>query len=485
MKNPKLILLLIILLSFVIFYPSLFSFYTNDDFFLLKISNAKTITDFFNFFNLKQGPEGLGMYRPLAMQSFFMLAWRLFNLNPLGLHVISYLFFFGIIYLVFILIKKLVDNEKIALFASFLYATSSTHFAHLYWLSDFQELAMTFFFLSGIWFFIKFINTQRLIHYFVLLIAFLLSLLSKETAIVFPFVLGLIYIYFKFTNKSKIPVKKFILSLTPIVLLLVGYFYFRFTYYGFPKGVSYIWDFSPRFINTLFWYVLWAVNIPEMLVDFVGPGLRINLNPLLFWKNYLIVIFTSIFILLTILVVNLGEFIRKSKKVDYILFFLGVIWFITTLLPVLFLPWHKFSYYLTLPLIGIIIPISYLIYKSKNFKFYAIIFSTIWLLLSITNTKLSIRSSWITKGEDTAKNVYTYFKNNEILLNGKNIAFYDTSEDNVYAPWYPSETLRTVLSDNNFIYVFFPEIKSVVYLREKPHNNNQTVDLPARKFVEY
>src|SRR4030065_1319697 len=115
MKNPKLILLLIILLSFVIFYPSLFSFYTNDDFFLLKISNAKTITDVINFYNLKQGPEGLGMYRPLAMQSFFMLAWKIFDLNPLGLHVISFLFFFGIIYLVYALSKKLVDNDKFAL----------------------------------------------------------------------------------------------------------------------------------------------------------------------------------------------------------------------------------------------------------------------------------------------------------------------------------------------------------------------------------
>src|SRR4030042_3201424 len=108
MKNPKLILFLIFLLAFIIFFPSLFTFYTNDDFFLLKISNAKSITDFINFYNLKQGPEGLGMYRPLAMQSFFMLAWKIFNLNPLGLHVISFLFFFGIIYLVYILTKALV-----------------------------------------------------------------------------------------------------------------------------------------------------------------------------------------------------------------------------------------------------------------------------------------------------------------------------------------------------------------------------------------
>src|SRR4030043_842707 len=206
MKNPKLILFLIFLLAFVIFSPSLFTFYTHDDFFLLKISNANTIKDFFNFFYLKKGPEGLGMYRPLAMQTFFMLAWKIFNLNPLGLHVISYIFFFGVIYLVYILTKALVDNKKVALLASFLYATSSTHFAHLYWLSDFQELALSLFFLLGIWFFIKFVNTKRWKIYFVSLIVFILSLLSKESAVMFPFVLVLVYVYFKFTNKSVISI---------------------------------------------------------------------------------------------------------------------------------------------------------------------------------------------------------------------------------------------------------------------------------------
>src|SRR4030042_3478182 len=224
MKREYKYLLLIIIIAFLLFFPSLFKFYTHDDFFLLKISNASSINDFLNFFNLKKGPEGLGMYRPLAMQTFFMLAWKIFNLNPLGLHVISYIFFFGVIYLVYILTKALVDNKKVALLASFLYATSSTHFAHLYWLSDFQELALSLFFLLGVWFFIKFINTKRWKPYFVSLTVFLLSLLSKESAVVMPFVLFLIYTYFKYIGKPVISSKKFILSLTPFLLILAMYF---------------------------------------------------------------------------------------------------------------------------------------------------------------------------------------------------------------------------------------------------------------------
>jgi len=110
----------IFILALIIYWPSLSVFYTNDDFFLLKISNPQNLKEFLNFFNLKAPPEGLGMYRPLAMQSFFMLAWKVFNLSPLGLHIISFIFFFGLIYLVYKLVSELTKNTKLGLSAVFL-----------------------------------------------------------------------------------------------------------------------------------------------------------------------------------------------------------------------------------------------------------------------------------------------------------------------------------------------------------------------------
>src|SRR3990172_5905967 len=120
-KSKK--LLFLFLLSFILFYRSLFNFFTNDDFFLLKISRIGSVKEFVNFFNLIQGPDGLGMYRPLTTQVYYFLDWQLFNLNPLGLHIISFLVFFGLIYLVYYLVKTITKSEKVSLTAGFLYAS--------------------------------------------------------------------------------------------------------------------------------------------------------------------------------------------------------------------------------------------------------------------------------------------------------------------------------------------------------------------------
>jgi len=203
MKQTLKYLLLIFLISFILYSPSLFGYYTNDDFFLLKISQANSLGEFANFFNLTTGPDGLGMYRPLTTQAFYFLGWRLFSLNPIGLHIISFLIFFGVIYLVFSLVLELSKNEKISLLAAFLYATSATHFGHLYYLATFQELGLTFFFIISVILFIQFLNTKKLPLYILSLTTFVLSLLSKETAVVLPACLLLVYMFIK-QNKANL-----------------------------------------------------------------------------------------------------------------------------------------------------------------------------------------------------------------------------------------------------------------------------------------
>jgi hypothetical protein len=478
-------LLAIFIIALILFFPSLNNFYTHDDFFLLKISKVESFKEFVNFYNLKSSPEGLGMYRPLAMQSFFMVAWKLFNLNPLGLHIISFIFFFGIVFLVYKLTVILMGNKKVGLFAAFFYATSSTHFAHLYWLSVFQELAMTLFFLLSVIFFIKFVRKGRKINFLISFFAFLLSLLSKETAIVLPLILTITYFYLCFTKNTILSIKKIFIFLTPFFLILSAYLYMRINYYGFPKGASYIWDFSPRFLNTLFWYGLWSINIPEMLIDFIGPGLKINIGPLVYWKNYLITIIISSLALVMVIFLKLLAMFNK-RKTNLLLIIFGSFWFIFTILPVLFLPWHKFAYYLTLPLIGMVLVIAYIITGTKMKRWQSAVFLTAWLISSMVNINLLSKTSWIIKGGMTSSNVFTYFNENIDVLSGKNVVFYDMPQDEIYAPWYPSDTLKTVLSDTDFFEVFFPEIRSTLYLRDgKLDNGSQTVSLEARQFVEY
>jgi len=487
-KNVSLYLIGIFVLSLILFWPSLFAFYTNDDFFLLKISNARNLNEYFSFFDLKSPPEGLGMYRPLAMQSFFMLSWKVFNLNPLGLHLISFIFFFGLIYLVYEIIQKLTGDTGLSLLSAFFYATSATHFAHLYWLSTFQELAMGLFFLLSVFFYLRFNENKSLLLYLLSFVFFFLSLLSKETAVIIPLMLALGYVYKRFVGGSRLSSKLFGLSLLPFVLILGFYFYYRIFYYGFPKGDSYIWSVSPRVFNSLFWYGLWSLNFPEMVVDFVGPGLSINPNLFKYWSREMVPIMfllgTLIFILIYCTVRFLKKFFLRKKNLKYksysiSLFSFSLAWFLFSLIPVIFLPLHKFTYYLTIPLVGVVLLISFLL-KEAKMKLLKVIICLVWISLSLMTLALTKETSWITQGEETAKRVYVFFNQNYAgVRHSKNVIFYDTEKDKDL-PWSPTGVLKTVLSDNNFFEVFYPLITA--YYEDVKVDGEK---IPSRQFLGY
>jgi hypothetical protein len=322
---------------------------------------------------------------------------------------------------------------------------------------------MTFFYL---------LSTLLLIRkrYFLSLLAFTGALLSKETVVVLPLTHLLFLWYFKRPGKIR--------KVLPFLATLGIYLYLHTFHYGFAAGDSYIWSFSPiKAANTLFWYVLWSLNLPEMLVDFVGPGLRVNLEPLKFWFRYLVPIFVLFSITAAWLLISFGKFLKKIKKQEIAIFILAAAWFILTLAPVLFLPLHKFTFYLTLPLIGVVWLISYVLRQPSK-----IIFLALWLALSILTLGLTYETHWITQGAKTARLVYEYVKENESLLQGKTIVFYDTDEDKK-SPWLPSSTLKVALSDNNFFAVFFNGRIEIIYGEFEDKEN--VVKIRARDFLFY
>lgn len=469
----------ICLISFILFFSSLKNFYTNDDFFHLRISQVNSFKEFLNFFNLMKSPEGWGLYRPLTTQVFYFISSRLFNLNPLPLHIISFITFFAIIFLVSNLVKTITKNNNTALLSAFLYATSATHFGHLYFLGAYQELGMTLFFLLSVINFIKFDLKNNNKHLVLSLLFFVLALMSKETAIVLPFILFLVHYFFVFTKDKVNKNKSFIFSVIPYFVLLFIYLFMRYKYYGFAQGDSYLWDFSfKKFLNSLVWYKLWSFNIPETLVDFVGPGLKLNHNLFKYWGRE----FTIIFSLFAIQILILGvSVINKFKNVlkEWKVYLFSIVWFIFTLVPVLFLPVHKFTYYLTLPIIGIVICVSTLLINIK-FNKLILIFMLIWISNSFVTLELSKNTNWITQGAKTSKNVFKYFEGNKNKYINKDVLFYDTKDDKDL-PFSPTLIVKTSLSNKNFFKVFIKDIKDVIYLTGEDKVGN----VESRQFIGY
>ena len=484
LSKTKRWLTLTVFFSFILFFPSLFTFYTNDDFFFLRISRANSFGDFLNFFRLTAGPEGLGVYRPLTTQAFYFLGNWAFKMNPLSLHIISFITFFALILLIYKLAKTLGGSEYVGQICAFLYAVSATHFAHLYYLATFQELGLAIFFIISVILFIKFIRQKDIKAYFFSLVSFVVTLLCKETAVVTPFVLFLVYGFMKFNKEATLKIKGFLASSLPFFLILVFYFYMRIFYYGFATGDSYIWEVSSRVVNTLFWYALWSLNLPEMLVDFVGPGLRINPKLFLFWSNQIIpifLLFAAMGIMLMILFILL---IKKLKKGKFSIFLFSLLWFTFTLVPVLFLPQHKFTFYLTLPLFGVVFAIAYGLRQSSVKKSFVVAFLAIWSILSFLSLNLTSKTHWITQGAKIARGAYEYFsKYSENMEDPATIEFYDTSEDS-QLPWSPTEVVKVALSNDNFFKVFFGS-KIALYGGGDRNLETKVVKLRARQFLNY
>lgn len=475
-------LFLIYIFSFVLFYPSLNYFFTHDDFFLLKISSVKTVGQILQFFNIFNSPEGLGMYRPLSMQTFYVLGINVFDLNPFWLHLISFFTFFILIYLVYKFLEIITQNQEIALLSSFLYATSATHFSHLYFLGAYQELLMSVFVIISLICYVKYLKCNSFKYYMWVFIFFVLGVLSKENALVLPLMLAITFLYClrkKMVKKSRI--KKQLLYLLPTFLIALGYMYIRVVYYGLPQGDSYVWDFSTRVVNSIFWFIWWSFNIPEMFVDFIGPGANINPNLFIYWGEQARRIISLFAVVGVSLVFLLANSLKKIKK-ENILIIYFILWFAVFLLPFIFLPLHKFTYYLTLPLVGVVAIVSLIIELGTRSKIVKFGFLLCWVLLSFTTLNLTRDTHWITRGSETAKKVNEYFEN----YDGQKtkVVFYDTPDDKSL-PWSPAEVVKTTLSEDDYFIVFHPEVKSVKYIPVKENEIEDVLYLESRQFLGY
>ena len=477
---------LVISLGLLILYlPSLFTFFTHDDFFHLKISQAHTIGEFFNFFNLVSPEHGFGFYRPLTTQSYYFISRNFFANSPLPLHVISFCFFLAGTMLVYKFAHLLSGESKLARMTVIFYAFSAVHFGHMYFLGTFQELGLfVFYMLTAIYFF-TYLLTREFKKYMLTLFFFVLALVSKETAVSILPALVLIWVYLKLQNREAFKFSGLIILLVPFALILGVYLYLHVFYYGIASGDSYTMDFSVRkFANTLFWYVLWSIGVPEMFVDFVGSGFAINFNLFNFWGREVYPILTFF----CLVVLSAGYFTIRLVNKSGFKNFMSVslfcsLWFITSLLPLLFFPLHKFSYNLTTPLFGTSLFLAFVTSQAKLPKVIVYTFIAFFLILNLYSIRLAKKTHWSVRGSQTAYRVYDFFKKNSYYFSSGKIMFYDTPDDN-NLPWLPSRVIKDTLSNTNFFDVFFPGEFEVIY----GNSNTESVNfqlIEARRFIGY
>jgi hypothetical protein len=302
----------------------------------------------------------------------------------------------------------------------------------------------------------------------------------------------------RFRKETKVSVPHFVGALLPFGVIWVGYLYLHYFRYGLVQGESYIWVFTLQtFFNSLMWYGLWAFSLPKMLAnfEFFGAGLTPNLAivnafPSLPWVFGL---FGGLVIgAIAALLVGL----KQMKRQDGWLFGFSLLWFTALLTPVLFLPWHKFTTYLTLPLVGVAASLGVVLSRFRSqllarkqgglANLSLAVLAAMYLGLSFLTLRMTVQTDWITVGARTAWRVYDYLHQEYAQIETPmTLAFYDRSEDQALL-LRPSDEVRLALSDNNFFAVFYEEKIRAIY----PHSEQEIKDpavirIPARQFVEF
>lgn len=372
---------------------------------MFKISLTDgSLGQFLNLFGIHSFSErGIAFYRPIFREGFHNIYFSIFGLNHLPFRIFLFVIHFINISLVYTLVDKIFLKKSLAFFAAFFFAIGASNVSLLYYLAGGIEASgAVMFALLTILFYQKYLIKEQLKFRIFSFIFFLFSLASHEIIIMVPFIIiGLILLL----N----PVKKSffkIIKLYPYFFVLLIYLLIDFFKIGFSSGEQqyhFIFNFK-TILNSFAWYSAWAFGIPEMLIDFVLPGFKLNPALMRYWGNYYIFIFTTFIISAFILCFNIIYlFLRKRAILKDKRFIFFLLWFPIGILPVIFLPAHKSTHYLVFVLpafwtiVGFISLNSYWEIRKKYPKLsstFLVTFLGSLVLLSYVSINLENNSYW-------------------------------------------------------------------------------------------
>lgn len=436
--------LFLALTALVTFLPGFNLFFHQDDFVHRSFSlSLGQVFDGFNLFSKAAYPY----FRPVSTQTYWFILPHIFGMTPLSYHIFNFLILILNTILVFVLGKNLKLSLKAALLASLFYCLSATHIAPMFSSAYVQELFLVTFSTLALIFFCK----KKLVACFLF---FLLAVASKETALVLP---GLFVLIQVFVLKGRD-----IKYLIPLGLFTLGYLFLRLTAYGIPESSSYHFMFGKSTLNILVWYFLWAVSVPNILIDFIGPGLKIN--PVLFkvTGTYL----SNLIIGLPIFFGTLAILVVKVRPIKLIIF--SALWFVIGVLPVVIFPLHHLAVEQTISLVGLSFLLGSLAAGSKRLGLILIVS---FIFVSMTTAWLGAKTHWTATGARLAEKVVTHVKS----LHPTNKTLIYFTDGKILIPAYGSsrQISLAVGGMRGFHLLFNPSLK-VYYEADGPLPKNLT-----------
>lgn len=393
-KNRKICLFfLIIFISALISYLNIFrsGFVDWDD--NSYITENKNVLKGLTLENIKWAFTNLslGFYYPVTWISH-LIDVSLFGLRPWGHHLTSLIIHIFNSFLIFAILRKAGIEEIKSFFISLIFTVHPLNVESVAWISERKNLLAAFFFFFGIFFYIDYLKTNRMLIYVKSMFAYLLGIMSKPILVMFPFTLILIDILIKKESNDshkffKEKWKAIFINKIPFLIIIP-----LFTYLTIiaqkriaALGNTTFFPMEQRIINAIYSYskYIFQFLFPLKLSAFY-PHIKDNYDTAT----------TALYILLMAGIFLMTVFLWKKNKV----YLIGFLWFFINLFPVIGIiqvgSQGSADRYMYIPMIGLLMIFVEGVYAfferiKIHFKYAVVLLSIVVFLFGIKTFKQS------------------------------------------------------------------------------------------------
>jgi len=402
--NNKKHLIIIGLAGIAVYINSLINNFVWDDVFIIInndfIKGVKLIKEIFLKPTFYFAYSDYVYYRPLQSLSN-MLDYHIWGLNPFGFHLTNLLLHICAAILVYFFINILCGDREVSFFTGLLFTVHPINTSVVNYITSRADILLTIFTVSSAIFFLKAKSSKA---YILSLICFILALLSKETAVIFPLCLIFVRVMHAQIRHEAVgsKISRDLFWYISFVIAVILYFLLRVEVIG--VGANMLVPSETGFFSFLLTFSRITLNYLKLIY------LPFNLHML---RNVDIVVlrgdFAVLYIIFAVLVILA---LMATYRLNKIVFFsLG--FFLLWLIPVGFIALKSPEYYfqhkaimeehwLYLPSIGIFLGTVYIIkrfVKNAGGLFYKGTLAAFIISLSIIT--LAENKYW--------KNNYTLF----------------------------------------------------------------------------
>lgn len=382
-KNIKLIVLLIFTLVGFFIYSNSFSnelFWDDDDGIInnIYIKDWSYLPNYFSE-NLIAGSGQISNYwRPLVLVSFAS-NYSLSGLDPASYHITNLLIHVLAAWLGFLLIYSLTHRLYLSFFPAFLFLIHPLQTEAVTYVSGIADPLSTVFILSSLFFYVLFRQKKNIYLFIVSILAFVLSLLSKEQSVTLPALVFIIEFFFFFKKDQW---RQSLSIFLPFLFVAMVYVFIRINFLNFNDlltGVNYstVYDSSLKVRLLTFTYVF--VKYLELLFLPFNLHMAYEVTPIKSFFSWSVLEFFTLIFLFIFLI---KKYWHQNKLLVFSLF-----WFFLLLLPrtnIISINRPLYEHWLYLPMLGFWLAVFILIDSClKYFKVSKLKIKIIFICLLI------------------------------------------------------------------------------------------------------